>query len=162
MLIMPIPMAIVCKRANLTETTPSLPLFSDEFLRYASKTISVARTNFNLAREDYTLFKHINFNQTQRTFQALSRSILKPISPSFPIMSYVEDDPWPPAAPDTLRDEVATNETLGHPCHLIIVHHHQLYKTKDGKKVHKMGGKDSTPTKPPPGAVRSRPMAKCS
>lgn len=37
-------------------------------------------------------------------------------------------------------DYMAANELLEDPCRPFIVHQHQLYKTKDGTKVYKMGG----------------------
>lgn len=55
-------------------------------------------------------------------------------------MSGVEDEPWPPLPPDMSPDYMAANEILEDPCRPFTVHQHQLYKTKDGTKVYKMGG----------------------
>lgn len=55
-------------------------------------------------------------------------------------MNNTEDEPWPPAAPDMSHDDMAANEVLEDPYHPFIAHQNQLYKTKDGKMVYKMGG----------------------
>lgn len=55
-------------------------------------------------------------------------------------MGEVGNEPWPPAPPDTACEDIMANEVLEDPCRPFTVHQHQLYKTKDGTKVYKMGG----------------------
>lgn len=55
-------------------------------------------------------------------------------------MSSVEDEPWPPVPPDMAYEDMEANEVLEDPCRPFLVHQQQLYKTKDGTKVYKMGG----------------------
>lgn len=55
-------------------------------------------------------------------------------------MSGVENEPWPPVPPDMSCDYMAAHEILEDRYRPFIVHQHQLYKTKDGTKVYKMGG----------------------
>lgn len=55
-------------------------------------------------------------------------------------MSSAEDEPWPPVPPDISHDYMAANRVLEDPCRPFTVHQHQLYKTRDGTKVYKMGG----------------------
>lgn len=55
-------------------------------------------------------------------------------------MRDIQDEPWPPVPPDMSYDYMEANGILEDPCRPFIVHQHQLYKTKDGTKVYKMGG----------------------
>lgn len=55
-------------------------------------------------------------------------------------MSDTNVEPWPPVPPDMSYDYMAANEILEDPYRPFVVHQHQLYKTKDGTKVFKMGG----------------------
>lgn len=55
-------------------------------------------------------------------------------------MSGLEDEQWPPVPPDMSYDYMAANGILEDPYRPFVVHQHQLYKTKDGTKVYKMGG----------------------
>ncbi|KAG8158010.1 hypothetical protein KVR01_012282 [Diaporthe batatas] len=55
-------------------------------------------------------------------------------------MSGMENEPWPPVPPDTTWDNMAADEVLEDPYHPFAVNQNQLYKTKDGTKVYKMGG----------------------
>ncbi|KAH8747328.1 kinase-like domain-containing protein [Diaporthe sp. PMI_573] len=76
--------------------------------------------------------------QTRPRFRP--RRILIQKSASVVTMSSVEDEPWPPVPPDMSYDYMAANNILEDSSRPFIVHQHQLYKTKDGTKVYKMGG----------------------
>lgn len=54
-------------------------------------------------------------------------------------MSGTQDEPWPPVPPDMTSEDMHANEMLEDPCRPFAVYQHQLYKSKDGNWVFKMG-----------------------